>query len=135
MEDNLQEIFRNYRPKLSSDDDFMSALRKNMRMVDAVKEQVKVGRRNTRKAMMGAGLAGFVFGMLSMAFYPFLVKGLALVLVNAGIVASNVWEMYHGVISCAILAVVGFVVVWAAFDIIMGVISGKIKEGPRLSTI
>lgn len=71
-EDELNEIFRNFNPEMSSGSNFMSRLEGRLDAVEMVKQRNAQTIRNTRIAAILAAVAGFIAGMLTMLFMPWI---------------------------------------------------------------
>lgn len=71
-EDELSEIFRNFNPEMPSGSNFMSRLEGRLDAVEMVKQRNAQTIRNTRIAAILAAVAGFIAGMLTMLFMPWI---------------------------------------------------------------
>lgn len=71
-EDKISNIFLNFNPELSDDNQFLSQLERNLRSVELVKGHNKQMKRNNRNAVIIAALAGFIVGMLFTMALPWL---------------------------------------------------------------
>lgn len=69
-EDKLKKIFDDYDPKLTSDSAFLLRLRRNMDSVEIVRQKNMELRKESRKAVMFAGGAGFVAGIVFALLLP-----------------------------------------------------------------
>lgn len=73
MEDkDIQLLFQSYRPKLSSDQRFMSTLIANMQKVEFLKRQQEAARRHNRVAVAVAAVTGFLAGVVFMLLMPYI---------------------------------------------------------------
>lgn len=73
MEDkDIQQLFRNYQPELSSDQQFMSSLIASMEKVEFIKRQQETARRQNRIAVAVAAVTGFLSGVVFMLLMPYI---------------------------------------------------------------
>lgn len=75
-EDKLKDIFKDFNPDLSSDNDFMSRLERSMDAVEIVKRQNAEIHRRSKRAIAIAALAGFVAGVVMTILQPYICKWL-----------------------------------------------------------
>ena len=73
-DDKLKDFFQDFRPSLSSDEQFIQTLNRNMNAVEAVKKQAAALRRHGRIAVAVAALCGMAAGIILTLLYP-LVSG------------------------------------------------------------
>lgn len=73
-EDKLKDIFKDFNPDLSSDNDFMSRLERCMDAVGMVKRQNAETLRRSKRAVAWAALAGFVAGVVMTILQPYIFK-------------------------------------------------------------
>lgn len=93
MTDNqIQELFDNYKPSLASDRSFMDSLQERLDAVEAVKRHCEARERRSRRAVAVAALAGFVAGAVFTFVAPALIRLLNgwLVLLPVGRISFNV---------------------------------------------
>ncbi len=69
-EEKLKNLFEQYTPELSSDSMFLNRLQRNLDMVEYLKKHSEQSRRRSRLAIVIAGIAGFILGILVTLCYP-----------------------------------------------------------------
>lgn len=70
--DDLRELFEGYSPELSSDSLFMAALDKRLGNVELVKSRIETMHKQNRRAVIFAGIAGVLCGIILTLLYPML---------------------------------------------------------------
>ncbi len=63
-DDRIRNLFSDFRPDLTSSDQFMSQLRRNLEIIEIVKQQNLALRRRNRIAVAIAAVCGFVTGVI-----------------------------------------------------------------------
>ena len=70
MNDPLNDIFDNYKPRLSSSADFMDGLNRRLDAVRLIKEHNAAYRRRCHRAVAIAAIAGIATGIIMSTFLP-----------------------------------------------------------------
>ncbi len=68
----LTSLFRDYSPELSSDNLFMASLDKKLSDLELVKSRIETMHRQNRRAVIFAGMAGMICGIVFTLLYPIL---------------------------------------------------------------
>lgn len=72
MEDkDLQQLFRNFNPEISSSDAFMSNLKRGMDVIEMLRAQNLALKKRNRKAIAIAAACGFVMGVIMTLLFPY----------------------------------------------------------------
>ena len=71
-DDDLQKIFNDFRPQMTSDSEFIRELESRLEGVELVKRRVSLLRRVNRGAAIWGALAGFAAGILTTIVVPYL---------------------------------------------------------------
>lgn len=69
---DLRHLFEGYKPQLSSDFQFMDRLKHNMEAVEIVKRRNVERQHRNRRAVLVAGLTGFIIGFLFSLALPYI---------------------------------------------------------------
>jgi tetrahydromethanopterin S-methyltransferase subunit F len=78
-DDEIKKIFAGFEPEISPDNAFMNRLLRNMEMVEDVKRQNLVLRKNNKIAMAVASLVGFVVGIVFTLVSPYVTETLSMI--------------------------------------------------------
>jgi tetrahydromethanopterin S-methyltransferase subunit F len=78
-DDEIKKIFAGFEPDISPDNAFMNRLLRNMEMVEDVKRQNLVLRKNNKIAMAVASLVGFVVGIVFTLVSPYVTETLSMI--------------------------------------------------------
>lgn len=70
MDNQLNELFRNFNPSQSSSELFMEQLRRNLEAVEIVKQHTQSLRKSTWLAVTFAALCGFMAGVVLTLLFP-----------------------------------------------------------------
>ncbi len=121
-EDRLYELFADFDPEMSSDASFKSRLEENFETVELVKRQISDAHRRSRRAIVVAGVTGFVFGIAVAALYP-LIAGY----ISALAMAAGVADSYGTPLLLTAICACGFAMTYAAYDIALAAIGSSLK--------
>ncbi len=69
-DDKIKDIFKDFNPELSPDNQFLQRLERNIEIAEEIKRQNAAFHKNSRRAVVYAALAGFVTGALLMLLLP-----------------------------------------------------------------
>lgn len=104
----IKRMFDGFQPRLTSSPHFMERLKRNMQMVEFVREQNLAMRRRTRLAVAIAAACGFVAGVLMTLLMPLVgdwMSALHVTLPELGAVAPAIeagilaWVLVAGVVA------------------------------------
>lgn len=132
--DTLKDIFRNFNPPLSDDTQFMNRLIRNMESVKLLKEHTARVRAVHRRAVIIAGVAGFIAGFLASLALPYIdafVCGLRDIIPSGSvsdIVASN-----YLVVAWLIIGAMAVFSAVSAYDLSLSFMNTKARERVNLS--
>ena len=115
-DDKLREIFSGFEPDMQPDSVFMSRLERNIEQVELIKRQLTATRSRSRRAVVAATFTGFVFGVLSTAFYSHIALFMNYLAAVSNI-SSNVIGDYSNVFITGILATVGVFLTYSVYDL------------------
>lgn len=76
-DDKLRELFSNYNPRLTSDNEFMNRLERTLNAVEAIKSQTAQLRSRNRKAVAIAAAVGFIVGFLFSLALPYMIDAVS----------------------------------------------------------
>lgn len=68
-DENLIDLFNNYKPILSSDDKFIEQLQRNIESVDPIKSYSEKARKNSLLGLITGMVSGFITGVLCCLYY------------------------------------------------------------------
>jgi|GEM_PF-725497 len=115
-EKDLTSLFASYNPQISSDSEFMSRMRRNLRAVNMVREQTAAMHRKNRLAMAIASVTGFISGVIFTLCYPYIAAFLSS-LVKAGTTAALLYNNYGNVAVWSIICCATALLSYSAYDI------------------
>ncbi|MDE6006055.1 MAG: hypothetical protein K2G67_00665 [Muribaculaceae bacterium] len=69
-DDKIRALFNDFQPELSSSDNFILKLQKNMEMVEFLREQSAALKKRQRLAVGVAAVSGFVMGVILTILFP-----------------------------------------------------------------
>lgn len=130
MDDKLTQIFANYNPQLSKDEEFMKNLDSKLRAVELVNEQWEKKRKKNRIAIIAAAITGFVFGIISTISYPWLVAFFYKLNIS-GLAHHEFIVRYDDVIVCAILCTLGTLFTYTTYDIASSFATKRIARSDK----
>lgn len=116
-DDKLKSLFCDYQPRLTSDNDFMANLGKQLMTVDLVKSQLKNQQRSRRFAALAAVATGFVMGVISTLYYPILTEFIHSAAMSSSAVIANLIETYGDVSIWIPICVITMAASYVAYDI------------------
>lgn len=119
-DEELMKLFGDFKPDLPSDDEFMSTLRHNLHAIDAVKRYNIERKAINRKALALATVTGFLFGLISSLFLPYL-SG-AIENIDFGIALDSASRMLSDgstIISIALLGLTTILVSLNVYELVL----------------
>lgn len=126
-DDKLKNLFAAFQPELSPDNEFMEKLERNLATVEVVREQIALGRKKNRVAVMVAAIAGFIFGAVSVLAYPTLLNMVHTILI--GVSSSDYqFSIYENICTYILIAVALVVIAYSAYDITMLAVERKLLQ-------
>lgn len=93
-DDKIKDIFKDFKPGLSSDADFFLRLERNLDSVEAIRRRSSELQSRSRKALGIAAAAGFLSGLLFSSLLPRLEQALTAVQAPAGSMLNILADNY-----------------------------------------
>ena len=112
MNNPLNDIFDNYRPRLSPSADFMEGLNRRLDAVRLIKEHNAAHRRRCHRAVVIAAIAGIATGIIISAFLP----GLGQIFADMA-EATTGHVMFGSALPWLVLAGMSTAAAYAAYDL------------------
>jgi tetrahydromethanopterin S-methyltransferase subunit F len=115
-DDEIKKIFARFEPDISPDNAFMNRLLRNMEMVEDVKRQNLVLRKNDKIAMAVASLVGFVVGIVFTLVSPYVTEMLSMIQAAMSLTTESlIITTGLVVISYALIGLISLVMVRYAY--------------------
>jgi hypothetical protein len=118
MEDEiLKDLFNKFDPQLSSHDEFMSNLKRNLNAVECIKRQQAAANKRNKIAVWIAAVSGFIVGSLLTLLFPFIKVSLTAISIHAAWLSAEDISNAIQVIVWAIIAITSCVTAYNVYEI------------------
>lgn len=124
-DDKIKDLFTHFSPGLSSDEDFLTNLQRNLNCVESIRHQNDVTRRRNRIAMVVSACCGFAVGVLFSIFFPLLVDMIPEVEIRVPYLILRPMVIDCHLIIWIVAAVVSSLTAYNVYEIILSRSSGK----------
>lgn len=124
-DDKIKELFNGFEPKLSSEFQFMTTLRKNMEAVEIVKQYDQVLKRRNKVAVIIAATAGFVMGAALSLLFPVIGEWLCTISVSLPHLMINPVKIDLSIVTWIIMAGASGITALNAYEIAMAKLTPK----------
>ena len=76
-DDKLKELFKNFQPELSTDDDFVGRIERNINSVELIMQEAASMKRRSRRSFCVGAAVGFIAGLIMSQFVPFVCRAIS----------------------------------------------------------
>lgn len=124
------ELFRDFNPELSSDDAFMRKTMRNIAIADTLKKSIRADKRYNRYAMAVSLVAGFILGVLSTIFYPYIFGFVNELIMWANPAEFDVTGQTIKIVTWVVIAFFSAVCVFPVYDIVLATLTLRNRRNP-----
>jgi uncharacterized membrane protein YdbT with pleckstrin-like domain len=118
MEDEIfKDIFNKFEPQLSSHDEFMANLKRNLNAVECIKQQQAAANKHNKIAIWIAAVSGFIIGALLTLLFPFIKGSLSTISINTSWFSAEDISTAIQVIVWAIIAITSCITAYNVYEI------------------
>ncbi len=132
-DEKIKDIFRDFKPELSSDFQFMSRLEQNLNAVEIARQQNSDLRRQCRRAVVLASICGIVAGLILGLFMPVATDWISTARISVPFISINSIRIDYTLIAWILSAGVSVIVALNAYEIAMARAKQKAPARPASS--